>query len=73
MVLGGDAALGKVGVEDASGSDEFTFAARGEWFRYDGVTSVVVQDQEVFAIVGRGDGKTPGLVSAHLSWKLDCL
>ena len=32
LVLGGEAAVGKVGVEDASGLDEFAFAARGEWF-----------------------------------------
>ena len=33
LVLGGEAAVGEVGVEDASGSDEFVFAAIGEWFR----------------------------------------
>ena len=33
LVLGGEAAIGKVGVEDASGSDEFAFAARGKWLR----------------------------------------
>ena len=31
LVLGGEAAVGEVGVEDASGSDEFAFAVRGEW------------------------------------------
>ena len=31
MVLGCEAAVREVGVEDASGSDEFTFIARGEW------------------------------------------
>ena len=33
LVLGGEAAVGEVGVEDASGSDEFAFTARGEWLR----------------------------------------
>ena len=31
LLLGDEAAVGKVGVEDASGLDEFSFAARGEW------------------------------------------
>ena len=33
LVLGGEAAVGEVGVEDASGLDEFAFSARGEWLR----------------------------------------
>ena len=33
LLLGGKAAVGEVGVEDASGSDEFAFVARGEWLR----------------------------------------
>ena len=33
LVLGGEAAFGEVGVEDASGSDEFALSARGEWLR----------------------------------------
>ena len=33
LVLGGDATVREVGVEDASGSDEFAFAARGERLR----------------------------------------
>ena len=33
LVLGGEASVGEVGVEDASGSDEFAFVARGEWLR----------------------------------------
>ena len=73
LVLRGEAAGGKVRVQDVSVSDEFLFAARGEWFRQDGVTVVVVQDHEVIATAGRGDGKTSGLVSAHFSCKLDCL
>ena len=55
---------GKVGVQDVSGSDEFAFAARGECFRQDGVTDMVVQDHEVLATSGRGDRETSGLVSA---------
>ena len=31
LVLGGEPVVGKVGVEDASGSDEFAFVARSEW------------------------------------------
>ena len=31
LVLGGEAAVIYVGVEDDSGLDEFAFAARGEW------------------------------------------
>ena len=42
LVLGGEAAVGKVGVEDAIVSDEFAFSARGEWLRQYGVTVVVV-------------------------------
>ena len=42
LALGGEAAVGEVRVEDASGSYEFAFAARGEWHRKDGVTVVVV-------------------------------
>ena len=64
--------VGKVVVWDASGSDEFAFTARGEWFRQDGVTAVVVQDHEVLATPGRSAGKTSGLVSTHFSCKLDC-
>ena len=33
LVLGVEAAVGEVGVEDASGLDKFAFAARGEWLR----------------------------------------
>ena len=33
LVLEGEAAVGEVGMEDASGLDEFVFAARGEWLR----------------------------------------
>ena len=33
LLLGGEAAVGEVGVEDASGSDDFAFTARGEWIR----------------------------------------
>ena len=42
LVLGGEAAVGEVEVEDSSGSDEFSFAARGEWLRKDGGTVVVI-------------------------------
>ena len=42
LVLGGEAAVGEVGVDYASGSDEFAFAARGEWLGLYGVTVVVV-------------------------------
>ena len=73
LVLGVKAAVGKVGVKDASGSDEFAFAARGEWFRQDGVTVMFVQGHEVLATAGRGDRKTYGLVSAYFSCKLNCL
>ena len=31
LVLGGEAAVGEVGVKDTSELDEFAFAARGEW------------------------------------------
>ena len=64
MVLRGEAAGGKVGVQDASGSDEFAFAARGEGFRQYGVAIMVVKDHEVLATVGRGDRKMSGMVSA---------
>ena len=47
--------------------------ARGECFRQDGVTVMVVQDHEVFATLGRSDWKTSGLVSAHFSCKLHLL
>ena len=63
MLLRGEAAVGKVGVKDTSGSDEFVFTARGEWFHKDGITVMVVQDHEVLAPAGRGDRKTSGLVS----------
>ena len=33
LVLGGEAAIGELGVKDASGSDEFVLLARGEWLR----------------------------------------
>ena len=33
LVLGGEAAVGEVGVEDAIGSYELAFLARGEWLR----------------------------------------
>ena len=73
MVLRGEAAGGKVGVQDASGSDEFAFAARGDWFRHDSVAVMVVQDHEVLATAGRGDRKTSSLVSDYFSNELDCL
>ena len=73
MVLRGEAAGGKLGVQDASGSDEFVFAVRGAWFCQDGVTVMVVQDHEVLATAGRGDRKTSGLASAYFSSKLNCL
>ena len=73
LVLRGEAAGGKLGVQDASGSDVFAFTAIGEWFRLDGVTLTVVQDHEVFATAGRGDRKTSCLVSAYFSSKLNCL
>ena len=31
LVMGGEAAVGEVGVEDACGSYEFAFVTRGEW------------------------------------------
>ena len=65
MVLRGKAVGRKVGVQDVSGSDEFAFAARGEWFRQDGITAMVVKDHEVLATVETGDRKTydpPGLL-----------
>ena len=73
MVLRGKAVGRKVGVQDVSGSDEFAFAARGEWFRQDGVTVMVIQDHEVLDTAGRGDRKTSGLVSAYFSSQLNCL
>ena len=33
LVLEGEAAVGEVGVEDARGSGESVFVARGEWIR----------------------------------------
>ena len=33
LVLGGEAAVGEVDVEDACGSYEFAFLTRGEWLR----------------------------------------
>ena len=33
LVLGGESAFGEVGVEDSSGSYEFSFLTRGEWLR----------------------------------------
>ena len=33
LVLGGEAAVEELGAEDASGSDEFAFAARVDWLR----------------------------------------
>ena len=33
LVLGGEAAVREIGVEDASGSYEFSFVTRGEWLR----------------------------------------
>ena len=60
-------------MQDASGLDEFVFAARGEWLLHDDVAVMVVQDHEVLATVGRGDGKTSSLVSAYFYSELDCL
>ena len=57
----GEAAGGKVGVQYASGLDEFALAGRGEWIRKDGVTVVVIK---VLATAGRGDRKMSSLVSA---------
>ena len=73
MVLRGEATGGKVGVQEASGSYEFAFSARGEWFRQDGAAVMVVEDHEVLAIAGRGDRKTSGLVSAYFYSELNCL
>ena len=42
LVLWGEAAVGEVGVKDASGSDELVFVARGEWINQDVVTVLVV-------------------------------
>ena len=60
-------------MQDASGSDEFVFDARGEWFRQDGVAIMVVQDHEVLTTVVRGDRKTSGRVSDYFSSELNCL
>ena len=65
MVLRSEAIVRNVGVQDASGSDEFAFAAGGEWFCQDGVAVMVVQDHEVLATVGRCDRKMSVLVSAY--------
>ena len=46
-------------MQDASGSDEFAFAARGEWFCQDGVAVMVVQDHEVLATMEELTGKCP--------------
>ena len=73
MVLRVEAAGGKLGVQYASGSDEFAFAVRGEWFHQDGVTVMVVQDHEVIPTAGRGDSKTSGMVSAYFYSELNCL
>ena len=62
-----------MGVQDASGSDDFAFAARGEWLCQDGVAFMVVQDYEVLATAGIGDRKTSSLVSAYFSSELYCL
>ena len=59
--------------KEASGSDEFAFAVRGEWFRQDGVTVMVIQDHGVLATEGSGDRETCGLVSAYFSSELNCL
>ena len=69
----GEAAGGKVGVQDVSGLYEFSFAARGEWFRQDGIAVMVVQDHELLATEGRGDRETSGLVCAYFSSELKCL
>ena len=60
-------------MQDASGSDEFVFAVRGEWLRQDGIAVIVVQDNEVLATAVRGYGKTSSLVSAYFSSELDFL
>ena len=73
MLLRGEAAGVKLGLQDASGSDEFAIAAVGEWFRQDGVTVMVIQDHEVLDTAGRGDRKKSGLVSAYFSSQLNCL
>ena len=73
MVLRGEAAGGEIGVQDASGSNEFAFDVRGEWLCQDSVAVMVLQDHEVLATVGRGDGKMSSLVSAYFSSELDCL
>ena len=73
MLLRGEAAGVKLGLQDASGSDEFAIAAVGEWFRQGGITVVVVKYHDVLATVGRDDRKTSGLVSAYFPSKLNCL
>ena len=73
LVLRGEAAGVKVRVQDVSGLDEFAFAVKGEWFRQDGVTVMVVQYHEVLATAGRGDRKTSGLVSAYYYSELNFL
>ena len=73
MVLRGEAAGGKLGVQDASGSNEFAFASRGEWLRQDGISVMVVQYHELIATAGRGERKTSSLVSAYFSIELHCL
>ena len=60
-------------MQNASVSDEFAFAARGEWFRQDGVAVMIIQDHELLATAGRGDRKTSSLVSAYFSSELNCL
>ena len=60
-------------MQDVSGLDEFAFAVKGEWFRQDGVTVMVVQYHDVLATSGRGDRKTSDLVSAYFSIKLNFL
>ena len=60
-------------MQNASVSDDFAFAARGEWLSQDGVAIMVVQDHEVLATAGRGDGKTPIMVSAYFYSEIDCL
>ena len=68
-----EVAGGDIGVQDASGLDDFAFSARGEWLRQDGVAVMDVQDHEVLATAERGDGKTSSLVSAYFSSELNCM
>ena len=42
LVLGGEAAVGEVGVEYARGSYDFTFVKRGEWLRQYCISVVVI-------------------------------